>query len=112
MPEVAISGDRRSRKRYSLRLPLEYSAIVAPGQVTGGIGTSVDLSSTGICFRTAADLPVGSYLQISVAWPARDGRNVVLWLTGFVVWCSGFSVGVSVTSRTFRPVVGEVFNVQ
>ena len=69
---TVISGERRSRPRYALKLPLEYRTIDGEPEITGS-GTTRDLSRLGIAFETGEELPPASHVELSIEWPAIPG---------------------------------------
>jgi PilZ domain len=75
-----LSGDRRSKKRFGLDLPLKYK-IVKNYLVTGsGTGTTVDMSSGGIAFTTTETFRVGAHIELSVSWPVLLNGNCAMKL--------------------------------
>jgi hypothetical protein len=66
----SISGDRRSDRRYEIRLDLRWKLIRRKRVLETGTGYTVDLSSGGISFLTDRTLPAGLNVELSVAWPA------------------------------------------
>jgi hypothetical protein len=63
-----------------------------------------DLSTGGIGFRCRKPLPVGSHIEITVAWPAKYAETypIDLVITGFVVRSDSGRTAVRMTSRKFR----------
>jgi hypothetical protein len=69
---TVISGERRARPRYALKLPLEYRTIDGRTEIIG-TGTTRDLSRLGIAFETGEELPPDSHVELSIEWPAIPG---------------------------------------
>lgn len=96
--------DRRNNRRYELRLPLHYRFTEKGSMPRTGMGTTCDMSTNGLSFRTRKPLPVGTHIEIVVDWPPRYGDlyPIDLVMTGFIVRSTGGRTGVRVSSRKFR----------
>lgn len=57
---------------------LEQDKIIAVGS-----GKTVNLSSTGVAFVPEKDLPPGTFIEVSIAWPALLENRCPLQLMGF-----------------------------
>jgi hypothetical protein len=75
-----ISQDRRSKRRYPIELPLHYKIVKNCLTLGVGKGSSIDVSSRGIAFKSDAPLGVGSYLEVSISWPALLNESCALKL--------------------------------
>jgi c-di-GMP-binding flagellar brake protein YcgR len=96
--------ERRETRRYDLHLPIHYR-VSQKGTITRwGTGTTREISTSGLSFRTRKPLPVGSHVEMIVDWPAKysEEQPMDLQLTGFVVRSDGSRTAVRVTSRRFR----------
>ncbi len=96
--------ERRAYRRYELRLPVQYR-VSQRGQVSRvGTGTTYEISSDGLSFRTRKPLPVGAHIEMTIDWPARYGDlyPIDLQATGFVVRSEKTRTAVRMTSRKFR----------
>ncbi len=69
--------EQRKHKRFEMRLPLE---IVQLGDLTGILGETINMSSTGVLFRTGAKLPLGESVEYLVTLPDNIGDNVEVQL--------------------------------
>jgi c-di-GMP-binding flagellar brake protein YcgR len=101
---IQISGDRRSKTRYSIDLSLTYR-VLRHGLVTAtGSGRTRDISSGGVAFRSNDIFKVGSYLELSISWPAllNDGCPVKLVVEGKVVRSDGQCTAISFKRHEFR----------
>lgn len=78
-----ISGERRARQRYALRMPLEYRLLGGEAPVAG-CGTTCNLSSEGIAFELDTDIELGSYVELAIEWPiaVRGKSNMRLIVRG------------------------------
>ncbi len=83
----AISGDRRSRRRYDLQLPLMYRCLSNGKLVVSGVGRTLDISTQGIRFMPGAPLPESSRVEMMINWPVLSaaGKPIVLMAFGTVV---------------------------
>jgi len=99
-----IAGDRRSTRRYAVRLPIHYRCSLRGELPRTGSGMTVDMSTNGISFRSRRQLPVGAHIEIAVDWPARadEAYPVDLQVTGFVVRSDAGRTVARMTSRKFR----------
>jgi hypothetical protein len=59
-------------KRSKLRVPLDCEISFQAGPHHGA-GRLVDVSSKAVAFRTEADLPHATFVQVSIPWPVRLG---------------------------------------
>jgi hypothetical protein len=106
-----ISGDRRSKRRYPLELPVQFK-IMKNYLVTGtGIGNSLDLSSGGIAFTTSTPLKIGSYLELSISWPVLLNQSCSLKLvaSGRVVRSDQNCTAISLDRHEFRTTGAKTF---
>ena len=99
-----IAGDRRRNSRYDLRLPVHYRLSLKGELARSGSGLTLDLSTTGISFRSRRPLPVGAHIEMVVDWPAKYGDlyPIDLQVTGFVVRSDSNRTAIRMTSRKFR----------
>ena len=106
-----ISGDRRSKRRYPIELPVQYK-IMKNYLVTGtGTGTSLNLSSAGIAFSTSTPLRIGSYLELSISWPVLLNQSCPLKLvaSGRVVRSDQNRTAISLDRYEFRTTSAKAF---
>ncbi len=96
-----VAGDRRRNRRYDMRLPLHYRLSLKGEAARSGSGLTLDLSTTGISFRSRRPLPVGAHIEMVVNWPARyaDAYPIDLQVTGFVVRSDANRTAIRMTSR-------------
>jgi hypothetical protein len=96
--------ERRTSNRYDVRLQMHYRVSQRSGMDRSGTGTTHDMSSSGLSFRSRKPLPVGAHLEMVIEWPARyeDLYPIDLQATGFVVRSENGRTAVRVTSRKFR----------
>lgn len=80
-------ADRRASYRFPLRLPVRYRTL-GQGAPSPWVATeSVNISSSGIFFRTLEAVAPGQALEASVAWPVFLDKHIPLRLSakGLVV---------------------------
>lgn len=98
-----MASERRAARRYELHLPLHYRVSQKGESSKWGSGTTREMSTTGLSFRTRKPLPIGAHIEMIVDWPAKyDDQPVDLQLTGFIVRSDPGRTAVRVTSRRFR----------
>lgn len=102
-------AERRTHRRYDLRLALHYRIAQRGEPVITGSGLTCDLSVDGISFRCRKPLPVGAHIEMSVDWPARfdDAYPVDLQATGFVLRSDHGRTAVRMTSHKLRVSIPE-----
>lgn len=98
------SSERRQHSRFALDLRLRLASFDGQGLSFSGNGASINISSTGIRFRTNADLNGGDKVIAAVDWPvmAESGR-MVLVLIGRIVWRSATDAGMEATRYCIVP---------
>ena len=98
-----ISGERRTKPRYDLHLPLEYKVLDKNGAADGS-GVTRNLSSGGVAFEPSGELPPGTHVELTIDWPVALGGSVPLKLVirGHVAWYAGGVVAVSIRRCQFR----------
>jgi hypothetical protein len=107
-------AERRARKRYSIHRKVSYSIPKGGVEASSGEGTTLNISSTGVLFRSTATLKPGSYVVLYMDWPvcAEDGTPLVLVVTGPVVWSEGDMVGMCISRYGFAPGSKEASGLQ
>jgi PilZ domain len=94
--------ERRTHARYPVKLALRF--LIRSGKFVSvcGEGTSINISSTGMLFRTSKRLNRGETVIAAVEWPrTTDGKPTVLLFHGHVVWIKGSKVGISISHYGF-----------
>lgn len=72
--------DRRSSNRFAIEREIRYRVVNKKGQQEGGLGRTVNMSSTGILFSVERPLVPGRTLEIAVSWPAQLNNTCPLKL--------------------------------
>ncbi|HLG98490.1 MAG TPA: PilZ domain-containing protein [Bryobacteraceae bacterium] len=96
-------SDLRIRHRYPIALPVQYKWTYRKTRGQLGSGTSVNISSRGILFRSSQALPVRSLVELALSWPvALNDRALKLVMRGRVVRTAGDTTAVQVAQYEFR----------
>jgi hypothetical protein len=106
-----IAGDRRSKRRYPIELPVQYKIMKNYLVMGTGTGTSLDLSSGGIAFSSSTPLKIGSYLELSISWPVLLNQSCPLKLvaSGRVVRSDQYLTAISLDRYEFRTTGAKAF---
>ena len=99
-----ILGDRRSRRRFEINLPVRIK-LLGRKSVTDIVGgTVLNLSSTGIAFETDELPQIGALVELSISWPILlHGKTPVkLVAQGTVVRTDGQLAAAAVVRYEFR----------
>ncbi len=104
MPAVEISGERRSRRRYSVDLPLRFKEVKKRVVISTGTGRAVNMSSKGIAFTANKSFESGAILELKISWPTLlHGKTPInLIVKGKVVRSDGQLAAVQITKYEFR----------
>jgi hypothetical protein len=103
---MRVATERRSQFRFEVHLPMQYHVTSRSSGVPSGTATTVEMSRTGLSFRTRKPIPVGTHLKMTMDWPARssEGLAMVIQATGYVIRSHGGTTAVCFTSRRLRTV--------
>ena len=101
-PDIPV--ERRTKKRFVMEREIRYRVLEQGKIVAVGSGKTLNLSSSGVAFVTENDLPVGAYIELSIAWPALLENRCPLQLIGFgqVLRSSGGTVASTLAQYEFR----------
>jgi PilZ domain len=71
---VGGPSERRRTNRFPVREDVRYRVIQSKAPNVSGLGSTLNIGSSGILFTTEERLPLGRMVELSVNWPARlDG---------------------------------------
>ncbi len=62
--------ERRAHRRYAIVSSLNYRIVRQHQVLQEGSGRSVDISTSGISFESPHMLPLGSKVEVTIAWPS------------------------------------------
>lgn len=104
MLNAVVRPERRTDRRYDLRLPIHYRISQKGDIPRSGTGMTCDISTGGLSFRCRRPLAVGSHIEVVINWPAKFGDiyPIDLQITGFVVRSDAGRTAVRLTSHRFR----------
>jgi hypothetical protein len=102
IPQNSIR-DRRSGRRYSITLQLEWKLFSRKRLVDMGTGTTVDLSNDGILFEADHKPAATGLMELRITWPARPENFLSMHLTviGRVVRVAGTRVAIRIRQHAF-----------
>jgi PilZ domain len=61
--------ERRNKMRFPMNREVRYKLLEDERIMAVGLGTTTDMSSGGVAFHSDVDLPMGSYIELSISWP-------------------------------------------
>ena len=67
----AANAERRRSSRFPIERELRYKTLSQRAEVINGVGKTLNISSSGVLFTAAHELPVGTRLEVSISWPAQ-----------------------------------------
>jgi hypothetical protein len=96
--------EQRAKKRFVMEREIRYRVLEQDKIIAVGNGKTLNLSSSGVAFVTENDLPVGAFIELSIAWPALLENRCPLQLIGFgrVLRSSGGTVASTIAQYEFR----------
>src|SRR5262249_54015069 len=99
-----ISGDRRSRRRFEMHLPMRIKVVAGNSLSDIGNGKVLNMSSTGIAFETDNLLYIGTIVELSITWPVLLHGNIPvnLIVQGIVIRTVGRMSAVEIIRHEFR----------
>jgi len=102
--EQTLDADRRSTDRFPIESELRYKLVENKGVPEGGMGRTLNMSSSGVLFTSETQLPVGRRVELSVDWPAQlnDQCGLKLVALGRIVRSSAESAAIRIDKYDFR----------
>lgn len=96
--------DRRGNSRFPIVRDLRYRLLSSKINPEWGVGTTLDISSSGILFAAETPLPPGRRLEISISWPAQLNGKCAMKLVarGRIMRTRGKEVAVQMDKYEFR----------
>jgi hypothetical protein len=96
--------DRRTSRRFPLRLAVRYRATEARFSSEWTAGESVNISSDGLLITTPEAVKAGQTVEAVIAWPVLLDQRIPLKLviTGFIVRSSEDHTAMRFTKYQFR----------
>jgi len=102
--EQFFDPERRATDRFPIESELRYKVMEAKEVTEPETGRTLNMSSSGILFTTAAQLPLGRRVELSVDWPAQLSETCGLKLVarGRVVRSSAEASAIRIDKYDFR----------
>lgn len=97
--------DRRLAIRFPLAMGIRFSVQQPRGrQSETGVGQTVDLSSSGLRFRSERPPEPGAKVHLSLDWPVvlDDGVQLQLTISGTVVRTNGCDAALQIARHDFK----------
>ena len=103
-PLAGALNERRGNSRFPIQQDVHYRILGARSDPASGIGQTLNISSSGILFKSESPLAPGKHLEVSINWPAQlDGKCALkLVARGWVKRCRGSQVAVEIEKYEFR----------
>ena len=99
------ASERRRHQRFNVKLDLEYAVLPRSTPPIRGVGTTTNISSSGLSFGCKDEaIQVGAPVIMDVMWPkpSAESEPIRLWVSGFVVRVIPPSVAVSISTHHFK----------
>ena len=96
-------GDRRSDRRYDIRLPLRFKLLRGRRVLYEGTSFTSNLGRGGLAFNVGRFVPSGLAVEIAIDWPVllRGRDSITLRVQGRVARSDGEEVAVRTTWYDF-----------
>ena len=99
-----LQSDRRSSRRYPIRLDVVFKLRRGSRFVQRGTGQTLNLSSRGVLFQSESELPLGARIELCIAWPVllNEEAALNLFVTGQKVRGEGAISAIRIIRYVFR----------
>ena len=97
-------SDRRAGDRYPIEREVRYKVLSKKDADEGGMGTTINMSSSGVLFTTEHLLIPGKRLELAISWPAQLNGKCALKLVakGRVVRYEEGRAAIQIQQYEFR----------
>ena len=104
MAAIALPGERRLKRRFEMQREIRYKLTTANAPVRSGVGHTLNIGSGGVAFVCDHRVEEGSFVELSIAWPAKLNDSCPMRLIVFGrVLRGGLTGGVaSIDKYEFR----------
>ena len=109
MKRWSLIDDRREARRYPIQAELEYRIVRGGKLISSGRGHTIDISTGGILFRSASDVPssdvpADNRVELAVVWPAQlsGGIDLQFCARGRTFWTDQNRTAVKIDRYEFR----------
>ena len=91
--------ERRLRWRYKVGLPVQFRVTEGKTVSRWRTGRTCNVSTSGVLFRCAQNLPENAHVEMIIGWPAKQGDlyPISLRAAGDVVRIRGRKIAVRMT---------------
>ena len=96
--------ERRTNTRFAIRSELRYILLNNETIIASGSAHTINVSSRGVSFTTEQRLPVGSTVELAIAWPVKLDETCPLRLVilGRVVRSDAGTAACTIEKFEFR----------
>ena len=104
MPTEDIKRERRGRRRFGIQRELRYKLVQGQTVVAAGTGHTINMGSGGIEFSAENEVRPGTFVELSISWPALLDETCPMRLVVFgrVVRGAGHKAVCTVKKYEFR----------
>ncbi len=82
-PTKREKNERRNKVRFPMQREVRYKVLEHQAIVASGHGETLNMSSTGLAFRTDQAIKAGSFIEVSISWPVLLDANCPMRLVVF-----------------------------
>jgi len=103
---VRSALDRRSSDRFPIEREVRFKMLSKRHGGDVGLGTTLNMSSSGVLFTTDRALLPGKRLEMAISWPAQLDNRMALKLVarGRIVRCESGTAAVEIQQYEFRTI--------
>ena len=100
------SLDRRASDRFPIEREVRFKMLSKRHGSDVGLGTTLNMSSSGVLFTTDRALLPGKRLEMAISWPAQLENRMALKLVakGRIVRCESGTAAVEIQQYEFRTI--------
>ena len=99
-------NDERAKRRFEIEQEVKYRVVYGEVPLAEGTGRTVNISSTGVCFRTedGTSPSNGMPVELAINWPVLldNACPLKLMVYGRIVRSLPFGAEVAITRYEFR----------
>jgi hypothetical protein len=98
--------DRRASDRFPIEREVRFKMLSKRHGSDVGLGTTLNMSSSGVLFTTDRALLPGKRLEMAISWPAQMDNRMALKLVarGRIVRCESGTAAVEIQQYEFRTI--------
>ena len=106
-------GERRGSSRFPIERAVMFKLLGRNASSEAGKGETINMSSTGVLFRTESDLTPGRRIELSISWPAHlnDTCPLKLVAKGRIVRSEAGHAALEIQQYEFRTLGSSGFPV-